>query len=85
MDVFLEPPFCGITGSYSLPDIFRLIDRPFCHLHPGDIIPVQGRRSSLGCLFVRDIWARIFKINGLILVDIGNKLFALVIKGFEKE
>ena len=32
----------------------------------------------------RDAWTRIFKINGLILVDIGNKLFTLVVKGLEK-
>jgi hypothetical protein len=36
-------------------------------------------------LSIRDIWCRIFEIKRLILVDIGNKLFALVIKGFEQE
>jgi hypothetical protein len=32
----------------------------------------------------RDVWPGIFQINGLILVDIGNKLFALVVKGLKK-
>ncbi len=32
----------------------------------------------------RDVWPGIIKINGLILMDIGNKLFALVVKGLEK-
>ena len=31
-----------------------------------------------------NIWRRIFEVNDLILVDIGNKLLALVIKGLEK-
>jgi hypothetical protein len=34
---------------------------------------------------IRDAWSRIFKIKRLIPVDIGNKLLARIIKGFEKE
>jgi putative transposase len=84
-DINLQLTFGGVTGSYSLPGLFRLTSNPLFHHHPGALYLVHGRRSSFRGVSIRNIWRRIFKIKGLILVDIGNKLFALVIKGFEKK
>jgi len=84
-DIHHHPSFGGVTGAYPLPGVIWLTGGPLFHHHPGALRFVQGRSSSFGRVSIKDVWARIFKIKRLILVDIGNKLFALVIKGFEKE
>lgn len=80
-----QPSLGRVANAYPLPGIFRLAGSPLFQDQPGALGFVQGRSSSFARLAIRDVWTRIFEIKRLIFVDIGNKLLALVIKGFEKE
>ena len=82
--IHLQLSFGGITNGYPLPGIFWLTGGPLLRDHPRTFGRVQGGSSAFGRLSFWDIWSRIFEIKRLILVNIGNKLFALVIKGLEQ-
>ena len=85
-DINLQPTFFGgITNGYALAGLFLLIGGPLFHHHPGTPCLAHGRRPSFGRVSVRDVWSLSFEIKRLVPVDIGNKVLAFFIKGFEKE
>lgn len=83
-NIDIQSPFGGITNGDTTPCLLGLVGSPISHSELCNFGCITGRCPATNRLALRDERYWVLKINGLILVDVGNKLLSLVIKGFQE-